>query len=76
MGFYLNPDNEWFRMAVRSEIYVDNTGLIAYTNQCLNTGQRYLCVSRPRRFGKSMTLGIPAAYYGRRRDSRELLMMC
>lgn len=72
MGIYLNPDNEGFRMAVRSEIYVDKTGLIAYTNQCLNTEQRYLCVSRPRRFGKSMTLRMLAAYYSCGCDSREM----
>ncbi len=72
MGIYLNPDNEGFQRAVRSEIYVDKTGLIAYTNQCLNTEQQYLCVSRPRRFGKSVTLKMLAAYYSCGCDSREL----
>ena len=55
MGVYLNPGNEKFAKAVQSEIYVDKTGLIEYTNQVINTVQRYVCVSRPRRFGKSMT---------------------
>ncbi len=63
MGFYLNPDNEGFRESVHSEIYVDKTGLIAYTNQCLDTKQKFICVSRPRRFGKSMALEMLAAYY-------------
>ena len=52
MGVYLNPGNEKFAKAVQSEIYVDKTGLIEYTNQVINTVQRYVCVSRPRRFGK------------------------
>ncbi len=72
MGIYLNPDNEGFWESVRSEIYVDKTGLIAYTNKCLNTEQKYICVSRPRRFGKSMALKMLAAYYSRGCNSREL----
>jgi hypothetical protein len=72
MGIYLNPDNEGFWESVRSEIYVDKTGLIAYTNKQLNTEQKYLCVSRPRRFGKSMALKMLAAYYSRGCDSKEL----
>ncbi len=63
MGFYLNPDNMGFWKAVRSEIYIDKTGLIQYTNKCINTEQQYICVSRPRRFGKSMALKMLAAYY-------------
>ena len=71
MGVYLNPGNEKFAKAVQSEIYVDKTGLIEYTNQVINTVQRYVCVSRPRRFGKSMTADMLTAYYGKECDSRE-----
>ncbi len=72
MGIYLNPKNAGFREAVRSEIYVDKTGLIEYTNKYMNTEQKYICVSRPRRFGKSMALKMLAAYYSRGCDSQEL----
>ena len=72
MGFYLNPDNKGFWKAVRSKIYVDKTGLIACTNELINTEQQYLCVSRPRRFGKSMALKMLAAYYSRGCDSAAL----
>ncbi len=58
MGIYLNPRNDNFRKAIRSEIYVDKSGLISCTNKYLNTEQRYICVSRPRRFGKSMALNM------------------
>ncbi len=56
MGIYLNPGNRGFWQAVRSKIYVDKSGLISYTNQLINTEEQFLCVSRPRRFGKSMAL--------------------
>ena len=72
MGIYWNPGNEGFRKAIRSKIYVDKTGLIKYTNEYLDTEQRYICVSRPRRFGKSMALNMLSAYYSRGCDSREL----
>ena len=72
MGIYLNPDNEGFREAVCSKIYVDKTGLIACTNALLSTQQKYICVSRPRRFGKSMALQMLAAYYSCGCDSSEL----
>ena len=63
MGNYLNSGNEQFRKMAASEIYVDKTGLIEYTNRVINTMQGYLCVSRPRRFGKSMAAAMLVAYY-------------
>ena len=72
MGFYLNPGNQGFWESIRSEIYVDKTGLIAYTNKYLNTEQKFICVSRPRRFGKSMALKMLAAYYSCGCESEDL----
>ena len=72
MGIYLNPDNEDFRKAFQSKIYVDKSELINYTNQAINTNDRYLCVSRPRRFGKSTDANMLVAYYSRGCDSHEL----
>ena len=72
MGVYLNPGNEMFKEAVRSEIYVDKTGLIEHTNKVMGTLQKYVCISRPRRFGKSMAAGMLAAYYGKDCDSSTL----
>ena len=72
MGNYLNPGNEQFQKMIQSEIYVDKTGLIEYTNSVVNTLQEYICVSRPRRFGKSMTAYMQAAYYSRGCESERL----
>lgn len=54
MGIYLNPGNDAFKESLNSEIYVDKSGLIEYTNRVLGTSRKNICVSRPRRFGKSM----------------------
>ena len=65
MGFYFNPSNEGFKESLRSKIYVDKSDIIAYTNGVLGTKQKYVCVSRPRRFGKTMTAEMLSAYYSR-----------
>ncbi len=72
MSRYLNQGTESFEKSVNSEIYVDKTDLIRYTNRVLNTPQGYLCVSRPRRFGKSTAANMLIAYYSRDCDSRKI----
>ncbi len=72
MGSYLNPTIKNFRMSICSQIYIDKSNLISYTNSLLDTQQRFLCVSRPRRFGKSMAADMLAAYYDRGEDTSVL----
>lgn len=64
MGIYLNPGNQGFAESLNSQIYVDKTGLISYTNRVIGTAQKYICVSRPRRFGKTMAAGMHAKGFG------------
>lgn len=72
MGNYLNPGSKGFQESLNSAIYVDKTGLIEKTNAILNTRQKFLCVSRPRRFGKSMAADMLAAYYDQGEDASRL----
>ena len=72
MGIYINPSNDGFKQAINSKIYVDKTGLIAELNNILETEQKYICVSRARRFGKSVTANMIKAYYSKGCDSQAL----
>lgn len=72
MGRYLNPGNVGFQEVLNSEIYVDKTELIHFTNSKIFTIQKNICVSRPRRFGKSMTANMLSAYYSCGCDSEKL----
>ncbi len=72
MGIYINPSARSFEMALNSEIFIDKSGLIKETNKCINTLQRYMCVSRPRRFGKSMAMDMLSAYYERNINTEKL----
>lgn len=72
MGLFLNPDNSAFQDMLNSEIYVDKTGLLGYTNRVINTTDKFICNSRPRRFGKSVTANMLTAYYSKGCDSKEM----
>lgn len=72
MGMFVNSGNGAFQVAVNSEIYVDKTELIRYTNRVIHTLQGYICNSRPRRFGKSITADMLTAYYSRGCSSESL----
>ena len=72
MGSYLNPGSERFKTSLRSQIYVDKTLLIAQVNRYVRTEQRFICVSRPRRFGKSMAADMLSAYYSTGEDTSTL----
>ena len=72
MGRFVNPDNRAFQAALNSKIYVDKTGLLEYTNSVLNSTNAYICNSRPRRFGKSITANMLTAYYSKACDSSEM----
>ena len=41
MGVFVNPGNSAFQTALNSEIYVDKTGLLEFTNNSLDTLQGY-----------------------------------
>ncbi len=65
MGRFVNPDETAFQVALNSEIYVDKTKLLTYTNKVIATNQALICNSRPRRFGKSITANMLVTYYSK-----------
>ena len=71
MGYYINIGNAAFQ-SVRNGEYVDKSGLIAVVNNTLFSERRFSCVSRCRRFGKSVAAKMLCAYYDQSCDSREL----
>ena len=72
MGLYLNPGNESFASFVRSDTYIDKSGLIAYMNGQIGKEKHLIASSRPRRFGKTIAVRMLTAYYSRGCDSREI----
>ena len=71
MGIYVNPNNANFQRSLNSSIYVDKSMLIAEINRLVNTEKCFVCVSRSRRFGKTMAGNMLSAYFSKGCDSRE-----
>ena len=72
MGIFVNPGNENLKIALNSQIFVDKSLVLKKLCSFLNSNQRFICVSRPRRFGKSTVRDIMVAYFSKGCDSREM----
>ena len=71
MGIYVNPGNGAFKRIAGSD-YVDKTMLIDLINARIGTDKSLVCISRPRRFGKSYAAKMLTAYYDCSCDSHSL----
>lgn len=71
MGIYVNPGNQAFQR-INGANYVDKTELIALLNERIGGDESLICISRPRRFGKSYAAKMLAAYYDCSCDSHGL----
>ncbi len=65
MSNFFNKNNDSFKLSLNSKIFIDKSGLINVTNSNLRTNDKFMCVTRPRRFGKSMALAMLNAYYSK-----------
>ena len=72
MGTYVNPGTRNMEIDIDDEFYVDKSMLISLLNDKVESDDRFLCVSRPRRFGKTMAANMIAAYYSKGCDSHEV----
>lgn len=63
MALCISPQNNAFAESRRAKIYMDKSGLLGLTNNVLDTQQRYICISRPHQFGKTMAIDMLSAYY-------------
>ena len=55
MTIYLNTTNplENYRELLNEEYFVDKSTIIEILNKRISTKSKYICITRPRRFGKS-----------------------
>ena len=72
MGIYVNPGNTKFRNKLKAKIYVDKSPMINELNELIDTDDGFVCMSRARRFGKTMMTNLMSAYYSKNCDSREI----
>ena len=72
--YYLDTNNplEQFKMDSTSDPYVDKSLLINKLNSFIRTRNRFICITRPRRFGKTMNANMLGAYYTKGYDTHDL----
>jgi len=63
VNYIFNPGSEDFEIFLKNKIFVDKTELIYHLNNVINSPDRFICVSRPRRFGKTTNANMLSAYY-------------
>lgn len=71
MGQFIDRGNKQFQDILRSD-FVDKTGVINLLNRSIDTENRFVCVSRPRRFGKTVAANMVYTYYDRTSNAKEL----
>ena len=73
MGSYLNPNDNKFISYYNDDIFIDKSSLIEVINNNINKeSKKFMCVTRPRRFGKTLTLSMLSAYYSKGSNSKEI----
>ncbi len=74
MALHLNTNAAYkdFQMLSRDKYFVDKSAIIENVNERVKTKNRFLCVTRPRRFGKTSVLNMLGAYYGKAYPSRTI----
>ncbi|MBP5456959.1 MAG: AAA family ATPase [Paludibacteraceae bacterium] len=71
MGLYLNPNADAFLEDKGTRIYIDKSLMMEELNKLVSTKEDFVCISRPRRFGKSMAGNMISAYYSKGCNTRE-----
>lgn len=72
--YYLNTNTQiiLFQDTLNSEIYVDKSLLIEKISPMIRTNSKYICITRPRRFGKTVNANMLGAYYTKGYDTHTL----
>ena len=74
MAIYLNTDAalENYKELRKSKYFIDKSKIIEKLNSCISTIDKYICITKPRRFGKSVAANMLTAYYSKGCDSEEM----
>lgn len=71
MGMFLNSRIPFasYQATVSEKYFVDKSALITELIPALGTNQRFFCITRPRRFGKSIMATMVGAFFGKAADA-------
>ena len=74
MGFYLNSSTAYtlYRNESVKPYFVDKTLILEELFPLIEEGSNYICITRPRRFGKTVMANLIASFLGKGEDSHEV----
>lgn len=74
MAVYLNTGSALtlYNQLINSEYFVDKSDIIRAINKRIRTNTKYICITKPRRFGKTSVLNMLGAYYCKAGDSQSI----
>ena len=74
MGMFLNPlvPAAAYKKIASSRFFVDKSRLLEEIIQSMDDNQKYICITRPRRFGKTVMANMIGAFFGKGADSRDV----
>ena len=74
MAIYLNTDAalENYKELIKSKYFIDKSKIIEKLNSCISTIDKYICITKPRRFGKSSIINMLGAYYTKGHNSKDI----
>ena len=74
MSIYLNTNKPLinYMNLYRSKYFVDKSSMIEKLNEVIETSDKYICITRPRRFGKSSVIDMLGSYYSIAVDSKDV----
>ena len=74
MGIYLNGTTAYtlYKSETVKPYFIDKTSLLAQLFPLVNEGNNYICITRPRRFGKTVTANMIAAFFSKAKNANDI----
>lgn len=74
MGYYLNNEDAYlkYQEVVNGSYFIDKSGILAEIIPLIKTSQKYICITRPRRFGKTTAANMIGAFFSKACDSADI----
>lgn len=74
MGIYVNGNTAYtlYKSETRKPYFVDKSMLLKELFPLIEEGNDYLCITRPRRFGKTVTANMIASFFSKGRNAEDI----
>ena len=74
MGIYLNSESAYtlYKSETQKPYFVDKSRMIEELFPLIEEGANHICITRPRRFGKTVTANMISAFFSKAREASDI----